>query len=291
MGRVISRAVLICGLLLGSSLSLSEEEAGAPAAVVLSSGVEGGGYWNAGVRLQAVAAKEVALGVENLPSAGSLENLARLLDKSSPVNLAFAQADALQLYLGKHPEEFENLSLLENIGQECVFVVTSADSAMRTDADMHAAKNLRLGIASADSGIAVTFEYMASQVPELADVTVTYADTLAAMKAMGTDSASVDAVMMVHRPRELSAEVKYALANPDRFRFLQLSDERFTESQWNSKKIYRTMDLAMSGMDEPLQTVCVLGLLLANKHKLSSEQRIQLGNLMDYHWMQVYPTE
>jgi hypothetical protein len=44
-------------------------------------------------------------------------------------------------------------------------------------------------------------------------------------------------------------------------------------------------------MDEPLQTVCVVGLLLANKHKLSSEQRIQLGKLVDYHWMQVYATE
>jgi hypothetical protein len=70
-----------------------------------------------------------------------------------------------------------------------------------------------------------------------------------------------------------------------------LSDDRFTESQWNSKKIYRTMDLAMPDMDEPLQTVCVVGLLLANKHKLSSEQRIQLGKLVDYHWMQVYATE
>jgi TRAP-type uncharacterized transport system substrate-binding protein len=252
--------------------------------------VEGGGYWNAATRLQTVAGKQMDLAVDNLPSTGSLQNLDQLLDESSPVNLAFAQADAVKLYLGKHPDVVRKLDVLENIGQECVFIVTSADSDIYTDEDMQDATDLRLGIASESSGIGVTFEYMVSQMPELEDVKVTYGDTLADMERMGATDASVDAVMMVHRPREHSAEVDYALANADRYRFVALSDERFTEELWNGRRIYRSMKLAMPGTDKKLSTICVMGLLLANKQKLTITQRNQLSDLVSYHWMEVYAT-
>lgn len=292
MSRVFSRVLLSCCLAFAAPLSMSEEEAAATAAaIVLSSGVEGGGYWNAGARLQAVAAKEIGLGVENLPSTGSLDNLERLLDETSPVNLGFAQADAVQLYLNKNPRVIENLVVLENIGPECVFIVTGADSDIHTDDDLRSAKHLRLGIPSATSGIAVTFDYMASQMPELSNADVVYGETLAAMETMDSDKPTVDAVVMVHRPREHSPEVDKALAHPDRFRLVALDDARFAAASWDGKPIYRQMDLAMSGLDEPLETICVVGLLLANKNKLSSEQRNQLGKLVDFHWMQIYPTE
>lgn len=292
MGRIFAGALVVFCTGLGAPLALSEDQPDAtPAAVVLSSGVEGGGYWKAGARLQAVAAKEVGLGVENLPSTGSVENIERLLDKDSPVNLGFAQADAAQLYLSKHPEVIEDLVVLENIGPECVFIITSADGDIETDDDIRAADKLRLGIPSETSGIAVTFDFMASQIPEFGKAEVVYGDTLAAMETMGTDGATVDAVMMVHRPRAHSAEVDKALEQPNRYRFVQLDDDRFTAANWNGKPVYRAMNLAMSDMDEPLETVCVVGLMLANKHKLTSEQRNQLGTLTDYHWMMVYPTE
>jgi hypothetical protein len=50
------------------------------------------------------------------------------------------------------------------------------------------------------------------------------------------------------------------------------------------------MKLALPGASEPVQTICVLGLLLANKEKLTIEQRNQLGEIANYHWMQVYAT-
>lgn len=259
--------------------------------VVLMSGVEGGGYWNAGTRLQAVAEQEVDLPVINLPSSGSMENLELLLDGESPVNLAFAQADAAQHYLKSHPEDLIKLDVLENIGQECVFIVTGIDSDIRTDEDLREATDLRLGIASATSGMAVTFDYMVSQLPELADVKVTYGDTAAAMEELNSSDASVDAVMTVHRPREHSVEVDHALANAKRYRFVELSDERFTEELWNGRKVYRTMKLALPGAEKPVKTICVSGLLLANKQKLSIRQRNQLGDLVSYHWMQVYATQ
>lgn len=300
MGRRPALTLLLCLVGWGSMFAvgeesmptLSEEEReDTSQGVVLMSGVEGGGYWSAGTRLQSVAKQEVGLEVTNLTSSGSLENLESLVDGNSPVNLVFAQADAAQYYLTKHPEDLIKLDLLENIGQECVFIVTGIDSEIHTDEDLREATNLRLGIASPSSGMAVTFDYMVSQIPELADVKVTYGDTAAVMDDLNSADATVDAVMVVHRPREHSPEVDHALANSSRYRFVELNDERFTEELWNGRKVYRTMKLALPGADTPIKTICVSGLLLANKQKLSITQRNQLSDLVSYHWMQVYATQ
>ncbi len=291
MDRLPARTLLTFLLAFASTLSVSAAEPASPTGVVLNSGVEGGGYWNAGARLQTVAESKIGLGVENLPSTGSLENLEHLLDPNSPVNLVFAQADATQYYLNRHPEDIRKLDLLENIGQECVFMVTGADSEIRTDEDLLEAKDVHLGISSAASGVAVTFDYMVSQIPELVNVKVDYGDTLALMHQLTKSKAPVDAVMMVHRPKERSPEVEYALEHADQYRFVELSDERLTQELWNGRKIYRTMNLAMPGFDKPVKTICVLGLLLANKQKLTMEQRNQLSDLVSYHWMKVYATQ
>jgi TRAP-type uncharacterized transport system substrate-binding protein len=269
----------------------AQEAAPSEHAVVLSSGVEGGGYWSAGMRLQSVAEKELNLTVENLPSNGSTENLEKLLDDDSLVNLAFAQSDAVQHYLNQHEGEISKLELLENIGQECVFIVTGIDSEFRTDADMEAADDFQIAIASQSSGVAVTFDYLMSQLPEMADSEVVYTDTVAIMEDLNASDAPVDAVMVVHRPREHSAEVDHALANADRFRFMELSDDRLTQELWNGRRVYRTMKLGMPGTATPVQTICVQGLLLANKRKLTVEQRNQLSDLVSYYWMQVYVTQ
>ena len=271
-------------------VALAQEPAPSEHAVVLSSGVEGGGYWSAGMRLQSVAEKELKLAVDNIPSSGSMENLEKLLDEDSPVNLAFAQADAVQHYLNQHEDEIQKLELLENIGQECVFIVTGIDSKIRTDEDMEAADDFQVAIASESSGVAVTFEYLISQLPDMADSEVVYTDTVAVMEDLNASDAPVDAVMVVHRPREHSEEVDHALANADRFRFVELSDERLTQELWNGRKVYRTMKLGMPGTATPVKTICVQGLLLANKRKLSIDQRNQLGDLVSYYWMQVYAT-
>lgn len=293
MNRLLHRTLLVCLITFVSTASWAEDESTLATVppVVLSSGAEGGGYWSAALRLQAVAAKRADLAVEVLPSTGSLDNLEQLLDANSPVNLAFSQADAAQNYLNEHAGQIEKLDLLESIGQECVFIVTSADSKIRTEQDFQAATDLRLGIASDTSGVAATFKYMVSEIPGMDDITVRYGDTLAATKALNSPDATVDAVMVVHRPRAHSPEVDYALANSDSYRFVQLSDELFLQSMWNGSRIYRTMKLAMPEPNKPVETLCVRGLLLANKQKLTIDQRNKLSDLMTYHWMEIYPTQ
>jgi len=256
--------------------------------VVLASGVVDGGYWNAGERLREVAATEFGLAVENRPSDGSLDNLEKLLDPDSPVGVAFAQADAVQYYPNQHPDDVTKLELYENVGQECVFILTGRDSELRTDDDLRDEDNLQLGIASAASGTAITYKYLVSQMPELEDITVDYGDTASMMAGLDGPNPSVDAVMTVHRPKELSPEVTLVLNNPERYRFVELGDDSLTEKLWFGREVYRSMALVMPGAREPVQTICVLGLLLGNKLKLTLDQRNQLNDLADYHWMNVY---
>jgi hypothetical protein len=262
--------------------------------LVISSGVNGGGYWSAASRLQAVAEGKGAR-VDNITSAGSLANLAALTDPGSPVNLAFAQADALEYFLSDNPGARSQISSLENIGQECVFIITSAQSNYRTDVELQKAKALRLGIASHTSGVAVTFNYMTRQIPELGAVQVVYGDTASSIENLHSPAASLDAVMVVHRPREHSREVDLALGDPERYRFLEVGDNRLTAKSDGGQAVYRSMKLAMPAQGEQrgttVNTICVKGLLLANREKLTPEQEDVLSNIVDYHWMEVYATQ
>ena len=284
----------LVAMIASASWSSESTVASGQQGLIISSGGEGGGYWSAAQRFQAVA-KGLGTDVENRASAGSLENLAQLISAESPVNLAFAQADAVQYFLFDNPGAGESFDVLENIGQECVFIVTAADSNVRTDADLQKAANYRLGIPGPTSGVAVTFNYMLRQVPELKALEVVYGDTGAALAQLQTPEAGVDAVMVVHRPREHSPTVDLALRHRERYRFLEIQDQRLTKTPASGQEVYQKMDLAMPGPEEgtrqTVNTICVKGLLLANRHKLTQEQLNLLSDVVNTHWMQVFATE
>jgi hypothetical protein len=294
MNRALTLALLTLSLAMTSFQLPAEDEAQASPGLVLSTGIEGGGYWNAATRLQSVA-QELGSEVEVRPSLGSLENLDRLVDPASPVNMAFAQADALQYFLDRNPGVANQVELLENIGQECVFVVTRAGHEVDSDEAMQAADGYKLGIASANSGVAITFNYMRSQVPELSDVEVKYGSAHTTLDALHEGDAGVDSIMLVHRPKELSPQVEGALGNPANFDFVEFGNDRLTRKMENDRRVYHPMNLAMPGPGEgdtiPVQTICVKGLLLINKTKLSEAQRDVLSELVVLHWMKVYVAE
>ena len=297
---------MICrfiSLLLASLLGLlpvlswgAEEEntSRAQTGLVISSGAKGGGYWSAAARLQKVV-HDMGADAKNLTSTGSLANLEALTDPASPVSLAFAQADALQYFLYDRPGARPQLDVLENIGQECVFIITAASSKLRSDADLQKAGNPRLAIASHTSGVAVTFNYMTRLVPEFEKVQVNYQDTRMAMEQLGSAQAPVDAVMVVHRPREHSPELDLALVDRERYRILEIKNERLTGKSSDGQEVYRGMNLAIpdpeGGDPALLNTICVKGLLVANREKLSEAQQSLLADVVNVHWMRVFATQ
>ena len=263
--------------------------------IVFSSGAQGGGYWSAASRLKGIGVfKGLEVQVEESP--GSLHNLNRLMDASDPTSLVLAQADALQHYLNGHPGQLEKIEILENIGQECVFIITAGDSPIETDKDLQQASDYQLAIGNPDSGVAFTFSHMTTLLPELADITVQYTDTSAALTGITAGVAGgVDAVMVVHRPKEFSPELDLALRNPNQFGVVRISDDRLEAELPDGETVYTSLKLAVPVPDSEerreVTTICVKGLLIAHKEKMTDQQRSKLGELVDAHWMQVYATE
>jgi TRAP-type uncharacterized transport system substrate-binding protein len=282
LNTLVSSTLILSACLAGVS---APQEAGST--IVVSSGLHGGGYWSAANRLQGVAA-ELGLKVEVLESRGSLQNLLRLDDTDSPVSVTFTQADALQYYLEKQSGLARQGEILEDIGQECVYVMSARGSGIRSVLDL---AQKRIAIGSASSGVAVTFEYMATLAPELAETRVVYTDTQQALEQLGAASSVADAVMVVHRPKEHSAELDRVLAQPQTYQLVEIVDERFGGKKLsNGNPVYNSLELALPGAGSRggLKTICTKGLLVSNKHKLAREQRYKLDEVLNYHWMRVY---
>lgn len=272
---------VILGLALGHARAADTD-----AAIVISSGPGGGGYWSVATRMQEVGA-ELGLSMEVLESRGSLHNLQQLHDPASPVNVTLTQADALQFYLDEYPELAAQLDILEHIGQECVYLIAASGSGINGVADLQGPKSRRLAIASSRSGVAVTFDYMKTLVPALSNTRVVYTDTNAALAQLQDADSTVDAVMVVHRPKEHSPELDRARQQPDRYQLVNIVDERFGKKLPNGDRVYNSLNLALPG-GGAVRTICMKGLLISNRQKMNRDLRYSLGDVLNYHWMRIY---
>lgn len=267
----------------------SAQAVGADADIVLGAGKQGSSYWHAGERLQSVAS-QMGLPISKVASDGSLENLDNLLRDDSPVNLVFAQADALQLHLNRYPSDRRKIEILEKIGQQCVFVVTALRSGLDDVEDIKDSGDVRLGIDSDSSGVSLSFDYINSRVSQFENVQIVYDEFSTLAQHLGDASGEVDAILLLSAPRDLAAHFQYVLDNPHRYRLLDFEDDLLTRPLPDGRRIYREARLALPGATRPVRTLCARGLLLANRKKMSPRQRNRLTDLVSYYWMRVYST-
>jgi TRAP-type uncharacterized transport system substrate-binding protein len=274
----------------------ADESANVDIGVVISAGREGLGYWGIATRLQTVAL-ESAMPVEVMESVGSTENLKRLADPDSSVSLALTQSDALHAFLDAHPGSLVDIEIFESIGKECVFVIADKDSDIHSDEDLREPNSgNRLAIQNANSGSAITFEVMRKLDPGFGNTKVVYMDTQAAMDNMGADTLNtVNAVMLVHRPKVHSTELQRALSNPDRFQLVSINSSDIRGKLPNGDPIYTQLDVPFIrrgwNTERSLRTICVKGLLVGSRSKLPSKARDKLLRIIDYQWMRVYSDE
>ena len=278
------------------STAYADESANVDIGVVISAGREGLGYWGIATRLQTVAL-ESAMPVEVMESVGSTENLKRLADPDSSVSLALTQSDALHAFLDAHPGSLVDIEIFESIGKECVFVIADKDSDIHSDEDLREPNSgNRLAIQNANSGSAITFEVMRKLDPGFGNTKVVYMDTQAAMDNMGADTLNtVNAVMLVHRPKVHSTELQRALSNPDRFQLVSINSSDIRGKLPNGDPIYTQLDVPFIrrgwNTERSLRTICVKGLLVGSRSKLPSKARDKLLRIIDYQWMRVYSDE
>ena len=260
--------------------------------LVFSAGRKDSGYWGVANRLKKVAG-EAGLKVEVQASVGSLQNLERLEDPTSPVNLALTQSDALHQYLQQHPDFAHGLSIMESIGLECVFLITPAGSGVQAVADLTHSKGFRIAIPGAESGVAVTYRDLKAMNPAFADTEAVYTDPATAMQALGGQGGEkIDALMLVHRPKERTPEIQLAIDSPDKFRFVSFTNQWIEAKLPDGQPIFSFLDLPLvrKGMrvEKSVPTLCTNGLLVSSNSKIKPEQRKALDRVVDEQWMRIY---
>jgi TRAP-type uncharacterized transport system substrate-binding protein len=279
MKKILSVLVTFVALWLSAAAQTNDP------ALVISSGKSGGGYNAIGTRLKTVMAEQ-GINAEVLTSVGSLENLKRLDDPASPVNIGLTQADALKYYLRDNPRFADKLFMLGEIGKECVFIVTGKDSGIHSDADLQKKQGNLIAIRDPDSGTAVTYSYMIQLEPNFKNTPAAFVDTMEALlqiKTAGKEN-KIKAAMFVQRPTVKSPEMQVVLEDPKDFRFVPVTDWDLNDKLPDGTAVYTFEKVTVAekkwGFDTKVDTICTRGLLIGSKDKLTPDLRERLAKVM-----------
>ncbi len=276
MGSSVSLAVCTA-MVIGSAAQAQD--------FFVSSGRPGGYYHAIAGRLVTVLDQE-GVNVQRIESEGSLQNLARLRDPASPVNVALAQADALRKFLDDHPDFTDQMLPIDNVGRECVILITRKKGGIASAADLKQQQGQPLSIADPESGQAVTFELMKQLEPAFANTSVVYQDPLEALLLLRLPNAPnpIAALMLVQRPRSPSPELEIVISHPDEYRIAPVRPGDLETSLLPDQQPVYTFEEVTSGFgrDQKVsyETMCTRGLMLASKSKLSASQRHRLAEVM-----------
>ena len=273
---------LLAILALGFSLVVSPAAAQLPdAEFTISSGKRGGNYYRIAGRLRTQLTVDHGIFVDIVTSEGSLENLARLEDPLTKINIGLTQTDALGRYLEENPAFAEEFMVLTDIGKECVFLIGSKKGPVQTAADFKEPRDGYISVASPNSGAAVTWEFMSRVEPAFRNTSISHVEVMEALLQVqnGRPFSKLDAVMLVQRPKTVSPPLEILLRSPDKFRVIPIRPADLTSPTLpNGQPIYTFDEVTTrhAGNSVTFDTICTRGLLLAARGKLSEEKRSQL---------------
>jgi len=132
----------------------------------------------------------------------------------------------------------------------------------------------------------VTWEYMTVLEPAFKNTAPAFVDgaeALLQMKSSGKAS-KIQAAMVVQRPMAKSTEMQVVLENPQDFRLVPVKDWDLNDELPDGSAVYTFENVTVAekkwGFDTTVDTICTRGLLLANKTKLTAEQRARLSKIM-----------
>jgi hypothetical protein len=254
---------------------------------VLSTGREGGSYYNIGERLKAAMLVEHDVWFEVLTSRGSLENLRRLDDPSSPVGLTLTQADALSQYLQGHPDFAEEFVVLGDVGKECVLLIAGRDGGLTTAAGLKEETGGEISVDDTESGASVTFEYMTELEPRFRATAAVPVDTMEALLQikMASEHTKLKAAMIVQRPKAVSEPIRIFFENPEDYRLVPITEADVGNAKLPDGSIVYSFERVKVGgknrrRSVEVDTLCTRGLMLASKEKLGKDLRSHLSTLL-----------
>ncbi len=276
---------LVAALATGLALLLALPAGATSADIVISSGREGGSYYFIAKRLETELVVDHNASVEVRTSRGSLNNLSLLQDAESPVNVAFAQADALQQYLESHSAFVEEFFVMGDLGRECAFFIAGRQGASSFAALKRA--DGEISVDDASSGAAVTWERITSLEPALAATEAVYVPTMEAILQLkvGAPYTKLRSAMIVQRPRRLTKPLELVANDPENLKLLEVTAADVPNATLpDGSRIYSFERVTVGGSRRTktldVQTLCTRGMMLGSRSKLSKDLRSRLSNAM-----------
>lgn len=274
--RWIAGAALIAmGIGLGPGPANAESESGG---VVIASGTKGGYYHAFARSLRVVLFNEYGIPTDVRTSSGSMKNLALLDDPDSLVNVALAQADALESHLALHPGFADDYVQIGDAGKECAFIVAGRRSGIDGLAALAKATDPSIAIGEAGSGAAITWMNLARLQPELDAVKAVDQGTIEALLALqaGEAARGPTATMMVQRPMAVATPLEIVLRNADELALVPIEQSDLPSDVHGTDSPVYTFEKIVVGLGRNQQasvdTLCTRALVLAARKKLSASE-------------------
>ena len=245
----------------GDSPSDADAAAAAKPTVSLASGIEGGTYHERyAVGIEKIL---VAWDVDARVTGGSSENLDLLA--AGEVDFALAQADVLASRIEEEPDVFGVLEVVASFADECVFIarwvggpVDSFDDLSRDVGERAAVIN----IGTPESGMAETWNYISSLVPEQANADVDQSDGEQALAKLR--EGVVDAVAWVTDPRNPDHVLLKNVRADEALGFMTVNDPRLEDVLTDGTEVYDLETIEVAGTDDvEIETLCTSALIVA----------------------------
>ena len=283
-GCVLFAMTIACALMPRAALA-RDGASGGLETIVFASGQPGGYYHAIGTRLQAVLPTRAGPNIELVETRGSLDNLARLADPKSPVNLGLAQADALLRFLNDNRDFAHQYSIVADAGAECAVVIARKGGAISSADDLKSRAGRTISVGRKGSGAEVTYETMVLIEPEYRNTSVVNVDVMQSLLQIKNPAdLAVDALMLVQRPRTLSPPIEVLLDNLDTFQVIPLSKGDLGSTRLpDGMEIYSFDTVTVGfGTDHSIQfdTLCTRAVLLANTKKLGRKSIEELSRMI-----------
>lgn len=267
----------LCALLVLGAMQAHAE------GIVIASGTKGGYYHAVARGLRVVLFNEYGIPTDVVSSRGSMANLAELADPDSLVNVALAQADALQSHLAAHPDFAKDYVQVGDAGKECAFIVVGRSAGIDGLESLTAGDGRTIAIGDAGSGAAITWANMSRLQPRLEKVKAVEQGTIEALLALqsGEANSGPTAAMMVQRPMAVATPLEIVLQNAKDFVLVPIARSDLRTSVRGTDSQDYTFEKVIIGFGRDNQssvdTICTRALILAAKNKLTADELEAVG--------------
>jgi TRAP-type uncharacterized transport system substrate-binding protein len=259
--RPIALAIL---MLFTTPAATAEDE---ESTIRIASGIAGGTYRD--VYAENLASELDDFKIVQRETSGSSQNFELLV--AGKTDLAFVQADIYASRMQEEPFLQENMIVLGQVSEECIYIAARADGGPKNLKELTAPTGSRpamISVGPEESGMDGSWDYLVTLKPALAEVSVMNADGTAALEKL--KAGEIDAVGWVTDPSNFNHNMLRAVQSSKALTLMQLDDPKLANVLPDGTRVYAVKTVKTTSgwlRPEKLATVCTSALLVTRNDR------------------------